>query len=275
MNIILYKINFNKIFKAIFTVFEIPENHPRAQSLKIRHKIIDGMLKLIVAEAGLIAHGRGEAFDYLIGEKTNSNAINAMKAAVATLLLAKYPVISVNGNVTALCAKDIIEFSRIIGAKVEINIFYNKPGRLEAITKVFNEMGLKEIFGTNDSEKVTIKELSSNRRFVDPKGIKIADVVLVPLEDGDRTEALIKENKKVISIDLNPLSRTSQMAHISIVDNIIRAIPLMIKIAIEFKEKNYSETKLRKIVDKFNNKKNLSNAIKYIIKYLKKMSKLK
>jgi 4-phosphopantoate--beta-alanine ligase len=31
--------------------------------------------------------------------------------------------------------------------------------------------------------------------------------------------------KKVIAIDLNPLSRTSRMATVSIVDNIVRAIP--------------------------------------------------
>jgi 4-phosphopantoate--beta-alanine ligase len=47
---------------------EIPENHPRYLNLKYRHKIIEGMEKLIVAEAGLIAHGRGECFDYIFGE---------------------------------------------------------------------------------------------------------------------------------------------------------------------------------------------------------------
>jgi 4-phosphopantoate--beta-alanine ligase len=58
----------------------------------------------------------------------------------------------------------------------------------------------------------------SDRRMVDPDGIYIADVVLVPLEDGDRTEALVKMGKKVIAIDLNPLSRTSQKASITIVE---------------------------------------------------------
>jgi len=239
----------------------------------IRHKIIEGMRNLVVAEAGLIAQGRGEAWDYLIGEKTNDNAIRTMKVAVAALMTAKYPVISVNGNVAALCPKDIVKLAEIIGAKIEINIFYRKPGRIDAITKVLREAGAKEILGTSDREKTTIKELSSNRRFVDPEGIKIADVVLVPLEDGDRTEALIKENKTVISIDLNPLNRTSQWAHISIVDNIIRAIPKMIEIAKEFKNKNYSYEELKRMVKKFDNRKNLSNAIKYTIKYLKKLSK--
>ena len=33
--------------------------------------------------------------------------------------------------------------------------------------------------------------------------------------------------KKVIAIDLNPLSRTAQKATVSIVDNIVRAVPLL------------------------------------------------
>lgn len=50
-------------------------------------------------------------------------------------------------------------------------------------------------------------------------------MVLVPLEDGDRTEALRRMGKTVIAIDLNPLSRTSRAANITIVDNVIRAVP--------------------------------------------------
>ncbi len=38
----------------------------------------------------------------LLGEKTTSNAKNAIKAAAAALILAKNPVISVNGNTAAL-----------------------------------------------------------------------------------------------------------------------------------------------------------------------------
>ena len=49
---------------------EIPKNHPRYQSLFTREKIIEGMHEGIVAEAGLIAAGRGEAFDYILGEET-------------------------------------------------------------------------------------------------------------------------------------------------------------------------------------------------------------
>ncbi len=48
---------------------DLPIDHPRYESLKHRHLIVDGMKKNIVANAGMIAHGRGETFDYLLGEK--------------------------------------------------------------------------------------------------------------------------------------------------------------------------------------------------------------
>ena len=50
-----------------------------------------------------------------------------------------------------------------------------------------------------------------------------ADVVLVPLEDGDRCEALTSLGKQVIAVDLNPLSRTSRKATVTIVDEVSRA----------------------------------------------------
>ncbi|MHA1248829.1 MAG: hypothetical protein ACTSRP_02440 [Candidatus Helarchaeota archaeon] len=51
-------------------MIEIPDDHPRAESLRIRHKVQKGFEDKVVATAGLFAHGRGEAFDYIIGEKT-------------------------------------------------------------------------------------------------------------------------------------------------------------------------------------------------------------
>jgi 4-phosphopantoate--beta-alanine ligase len=120
---------------------KIPKDHPRITSLLYRHKIIEGMKNLVVAEAGLIAHGRGECFDYILGEKTNNFAIHAINAAVAQLLLAQHPVISVNGNVAALCPEDLVILSNTINAPLEINIFYRKKGRVNAIKKILEEAG--------------------------------------------------------------------------------------------------------------------------------------
>ncbi len=84
--------------------------------------------------------------------------------------------------------------------------------------------------------------------------------MLVPLEDGDRTEALIKMNKKVITIDLNPLSRTSRAANITIVDNLVRAMPALVQAA----HKLSGTASLKKITDNFDNNKNLQESLKII-----------
>ncbi|HXW98858.1 MAG TPA: phosphopantothenate/pantothenate synthetase family protein, partial [Methanomicrobiales archaeon] len=57
------------------------------------------------------------------------------------------------------------------------------------------------------------------------EGIYAADTVLVPLEDGDRCAALVGMGKKVIAIDLNPLSRTARTYTLTIVDELTRALP--------------------------------------------------
>jgi len=247
----------------------IPETHPRYQSLKFRHKIIDGMKKLVVAEAGLIAHGRGECFDYILGEKTTKTARYAIRAAVAALLLAKKPVISVNGNVAALVPNELVTLSKLLNIPLEINLFYHKEGRIKAITDVLTKAGATDIKGINEDKMVELEGLESNRRKVEL--IAKADIVMVPLEDGDRTEALKKLNKKVIAVDLNPLSRTALWADITIVDNIVRVIPEMIEILKELKKLNKAE--LNYILEKFDNKLNIQKTLDLIIDYIKEQKK--
>lgn len=242
----------------------IPKTHPRYQSLKYRHKIIEGLKSLVVTEAGLIAHGRGECFDYILGEKTKEPAKIAIKAAVAMLLLAKNPVISVNGNVAALVPNELVALANEVNAPLEINLFYKKEGRIEAIKKVLEQSGATDIRGINTEKIVEIEGLDSNRRLVE--SIAEADVIMVPLEDGDRTEALKKIGKKVIAIDLNPISRTAIWADVTIVDNIIRALPEMISISKELKLLNKNQ--LNEIVNDFDNRTNIQDTLDLIIKYI-------
>ena len=246
----------------------IPDDHPRVQSLHYRHTLVDGMQKKIVTPSGLCAHGRGEAFDYILGEQTIPSAEQAMQAAVSTMILAQHPVISVNGNVAALVPTEIVQLSKSLGIPLEINLFYQASGRLEAIATMLREHGAEELLGLGDVPSAQISDLSSNRRIVDPRGIFKADVVLIPLEDGDRAEALIQAGKTVITIDLNPLSRTAQKSHITIVDNLVRTIPRMIEIAAV--QRNYSLEELTTIRDNFTQSENLRNSIKFMIKYLEK-----
>ncbi len=244
----------------------IPKTHPRATSLYIREKLVQGFRDGLVVEEGLLAHGRGEMFDYLIGEKTSKTSHKAIKAAVRTLVMAKLPVISVNGNLAALCPKEIIELSKITGAKIEINLFYASEKRKKVIAQTLRKNGAKEILGIDPKFSKRIPKLDSARRIVDKRGIFSADVVLVPLEDGDRTIALKKFGKKVITFDLNPMSRTAQTADITIVDNVTRGMKILIDVC-----KRLSKEDLEK-KSKFDNKKNLKKSILTIRKNLRKMS---
>lgn len=250
----------------------IPKSHPRAKSLFIREKIVHGYDKGLVAKEGLLAHGRGETFDYLLGEKTGTLAKNAIRAAAAMLLTAKYPVISVNGNVAALCSKEIIKLARVTDAKIEVNLFYTNEKRKKNIINTLRNNGAKIILGIDKKSAVKLSGLDSARRIVDKNGIFISDVVLVPLEDGDRTEALRKAGKKVITFDLNPLSRTAQTANITIVDNITRSIDLLIKSCISLKKMNLKSKE--KIIKNFNNKDNLSKNIIEIKNNLSRRAKI-
>ena len=241
---------------------KIPSTHPRAESLRIREKLVRHYRTGIVAEAGLFAHGRGEAFDYLLGEKTTENALKTIKAAAATLLTAEHPVISVNGNAAALAAENMVKLAEVTGARIEINLFYRSSEREIAIKRLLEEVGARRVLGVGNAASAQIAEIGSERRRVDPEGILVADVVLVPLEDGDRAEALVKMRKKVIAIDLNPLSRTAQVATITIVDNIVRAMPNLVETA--EKLKNERPSRLRTILSNFSNEKNLREAISFI-----------
>src|SRR3989344_5858505 len=102
---------------------KIPKKHPRYVSLTAREKVVEGVENGITSLAGLAAHGRGEAFDYLIGEKTTKSAKKSIEAAAAAILLAKYPVISVNGNTAALVPKEIVQLAKTLNAKLEVSIF--------------------------------------------------------------------------------------------------------------------------------------------------------
>jgi len=230
----------------------IPSSHPRAKSLYIREKLVEAFDAGLVAKEGLMAHGRGEAFDYLIGEKTSKSAKKAISAAAYMLKNARNPVISVNGNIAGLCPAEIVQLARAAGAKIEVNLFYATETRRQSIFRTLKKNGAHKVYGMDKKNSTKLSGLDSARRIVDKEGIYSADVVVVPLEDGDRTLALKKAGKKVITFDLNPMSRTAETADITIVDNVVRAITLLIKNC-----KNPKKTP-------FDNSKNLSLAIKEI-----------
>ena len=225
-----------------------PKDHPRYKSLLAREKLVEA--SDVVAKQGLIAHGRGEAFDYLLGEQTCSSAMVAINAAASLIQKASNPVISVNGNVVALAAREVAHLSEASGAKVEVNLFHRTPERVASLVKMMDGVGIQAL-GMNPDD--VIPDLSSERAKCCSEGIGSADVVLVPLEDGDRCQALVNMGKQVITIDLNPLSRTAQTAHITIVDELTRCLPLITDAVRDGVD-----------VNSFDNEKNLKEVLQFI-----------
>ena len=240
----------------------IPEDHPRAVSLRTRERLVEGFKRNLVVAEGLIAHGRGEAFDYMLGEKTPELANAAVRAAAAMLLLSRNSVLSVNGNAAALCPREIVELAGVTGARIEVNLFYRTEERELAIKSELEGFGAKEVLGVGKRASASIPELSSHRRRVDPDGIFVADTVFVPLEDGDRAEALARMGKKVVTVDLNPLSRTAKAATVTIVDNLVRAMPLLVHHSRAMKGKDAAT--LQQAIDDFDNAENLAASLAMI-----------
>lgn len=239
---------------------DVPESHPRYVSLRLRDTIVAGVESGVTSIHGLMAHGRGEAFDYLIGEETQPFAMEAIRAGAATLLLAEHPVISVNGNVAALTPSEMVAFSKALKAPLEVNIFHTSKERENAIREHLKRHGAVQVLmPTTDAQ---LSFIDSNRKFVHPEGIFRADVVFVPLEDGDRCEALQKMGKTVVTVDLNPMSRTAQCAGVTIVDNVARALPLLIQEVERLQAA--SPTVPKDIVSQYSNDKTLQAAVQWI-----------
>jgi 4-phosphopantoate--beta-alanine ligase len=132
-------------------------------------------------------------------------------------------VLSVNGNVAALVPGEIVELGEATGAALEVNLFNRTEQRMATIAEHLRSHGATDVKGL--AADARIPGLDHERAKVDADGIHAADVVLVPLEDGDRAEALAEMGKTELVIDLNPQSRSAQAAAVPIVDNIIRAVP--------------------------------------------------
>lgn len=208
----------------------IPADHPRAASLRVRERMKEAVAAGLVHPTGLIAHGRGEAFDYLLGETTPPEALEAIAEAARLLRSARHPVLSLNGNVVALSAAQAVDVGQArLGLTLEVNLFHRTPERVASLVRAMEKAGARPGQVLGEKPDFRIPGLASDRAQCCQAGIGDADVVLVPLEDGDRCQALKAMGKTVITIDLNPLSRTAQAADVTIVDELTRALPLLSK----------------------------------------------
>jgi 4-phosphopantoate--beta-alanine ligase len=209
-------------------VTDIPLSHPRYHSLKLRERLLKGLKAGLASEAGLLAHGRGEAFDYLIGEASRDFAIEAIAVASALLVSARRPVFSVNGNSASLAGAELVALAAAFEPlTLEVNLFHHSPERSARIAEYLHSLGASRVVESASSAAVALPGVESPRKNMSPDGLAGADVVAVALEDGDRCRALVEAGRTVIAIDLNPMSRTAQMAHVSITDELTRAVNLL------------------------------------------------
>ena len=153
----------------------------------------------------------------------------------------------------ALCPKALVVLAGGIPAPLEVNLFYRTEERVGKIVGHLKQHGATKVFGTEPDAE--IPDLEHARGLCTKEGIYTADVVLVPLEDGDRAQALRNMGKTTIVIDLNPMSRSSKTASVTIVDEVTRAIPNITKFIRELKD--------QPAID-FDNQKNLHAIVKRI-----------
>lgn len=239
--------------------FAADPSHPRYQSLLLRHRLEEAEKQGMLAGSAMIAHGRGEAYDYLLGEQTIPSAHEATLHALRALKNAERPIISLNGNAVALAGEQLLALAQQLKCPVEINIFYRTPERMSALLErletIKKERSLDvEILGASPNAR--IPGLEGPRAKCTKEGIIDSDVILVPLEDGDRCEALVAMGKTVIVIDLNPLSRSAKMGTITIVDELTRVAENMLFQFDSFKMSEVSKT--------YDNEEALRDALRHI-----------
>lgn len=235
---------------------DIPPEHPRYRSLMTRERLSSAVEDGIVTPTGMISHGRGEAFDYLLGERSTEEAEGAERVAAAHLLRAANPILCVNGNVAALVGQEIVTLAEIIPARIEVNLFHRSPERMEKVIRHMERCGAERVLGRHPDAQIA--GISSDRAQCSREGIYDSDVILVPIEDGDRAQALVEMGKTVIAIDLNPLSRTSHSATVSIVDEALRAIENIIEYV---KEMRGNEELITLTIKQFSNEDNLKATV--------------
>lgn len=238
---------------------DIPKDHPRYKSLMTREYLVQMVQEGLVTPTGLISHGRGEAYDYLMGEKSIPPALEAEKAAAAYLLRAKNPVVCVNGNATVLDPENLIALANAVPAKMEVNLFHRTPERMEGLISFLESKGADNVLGREP--ECRIPGLNHDRALCTKEGIFDCDVIVVPLEDGDRAEALVSMGKIVISIDLNPLSRTSCKATVPISDELSRALENIIRFISELRG---DEQAILKVINEYSSYNNRRETVRYI-----------
>jgi 4-phosphopantoate--beta-alanine ligase len=130
---------------------------------------------------------------------------------------------------------------------------------MEGLISFLESKGAGEVLGRNPDCR--IQGLNHDRALCTKEGIFDSDVIVVPLEDGDRAEALVSMGKVVISIDLNPLSRTSCKATVPISDEMSRALENIIR---SIEELRGDDETILKVIEQYDSSNNRRETVRYI-----------
>jgi len=161
-------------------------------------------------------------------------------------------------------AEEMVALAAALCTPLEVNLFHRSEERVKKIADLLREKGAKEVLG--EKPDACVPGLGHARALATRGGIYDADVVLIPLEDGDRCEALVAMGKKVIAIDLNPLSRTARKATVSIVDNILRAVPNLTEQVRQLSDVPRAD--LARMLQEYDNEKVLRQSVGEILDHL-------
>jgi 4-phosphopantoate--beta-alanine ligase len=176
-------------------------------------------------------------------------------------------VLSVNGNTAVLVPDELAALQKALACRMEVNLFHRTEERVRKLTAFLEEHGCENVLG--QGAEPTIPGLDHDRGRSTREGIFSADVVLVPLEDGDRCQALRDMGKTVIVVDLNPLSRTARSASVSITDNVRRAVPAITREVAALKGR---PAECQRVAASFDAARNLRETLDFIAHRLGKLS---
>jgi len=201
----------------------IPKDHPRYKSLVTREHLAECARTGIVSLEGLTSHGRGEAFDYLLGEKTSESALLAGKDCGGPAPHRKTPGALRERQHRGAC-----------GTRNRASPEGKRGARRGQPLPPDTRTGTADRDGSSAMPVRTVfsgRSRSASSRSPTTGPFCRREGCLLPMSCLSRSKTAtaarcsVGMGKKVIAIDLNPLSRTAKTATLTVVDEVTRALP--------------------------------------------------
>ena len=115
----------------------------------------EGVKKGYTSSQGLIAQGRGECFDYLLGERTTAlgrGGHESSRGPAAPGGAAGAERQRQRGR--ALAAEEMVALADALSIPLEVNLFHRSEERVKKIADLLREKGAKEVLGEHPDASV-------------------------------------------------------------------------------------------------------------------------